>query len=161
MTRIRLSRRRFLAVAVLLPWCVGAAESASPLPLDFDPARDPARDLEIALRMAHTTGRRVLVEVGGEWCTWCHILDRFFEANPDLKRFRDANYIWLKVNWSPENQNEAFLRRYPAIPGYPHFFVLDPSGKLAFSQNTSELEAKKNYDPAAMHAFLVKWAPKR
>ena len=162
MTRTPLSRRRFLAVAaVLLPWCAGAAESASPLPLEFDPARNPARDLEVALRMAHATGRRVLIEVGGEWCTWCHILDRFFEANPDLRRFRDANYIWLKVNWSPENQNEAFLRRYPAIPGYPHFFVLDPSGKLAFSQNTSELEAKKNYDPASMRAFLVKWAPKR
>ena len=60
-----------------------------------------------------------------------------------------------------ENKNEAFLRRYPAIPGYPHFFVLDGNGRLAWSQNTSELEAKKNYDPAAMHAFLVKWAPKR
>src|SRR4029434_6330075 len=105
MTRTPLSRRRFLAVAaVLLPWCPGAAESASPLPMDFDPARDPARDLEVALRMAHAAGRRVVIEVGGEWCSWCHILDRFFEANPDLKRFRDANYIWLKVNWSPENQ---------------------------------------------------------
>jgi hypothetical protein len=27
------------------------------------------------------------------------------------------------------------------------------------SQDTDELEAKKNYDPAAMRAFLVKWAP--
>ena len=162
MTRTRLSRRRFLAAAaILLSLRSVEAESASPLPTSFDAARDPARDLEVALRMAQATGRRVVVEVGGEWCSWCHILDRFFEANPDLKRFRDANYIWLKVNWSPENQNEAFLRRYPAIPGYPHFFVLDPGGKLAFSQNTSELEAKKNYDPAAMHAFLVKWAPKR
>ena len=118
MTRSRLSRRRFLAAAALLLPLSMEAESASPLPTKFDAARDPARDLEVALRMAQATGRRVVVEVGGEWCSWCHILDRFFEANPDLKRFRDANYIWLKVNWSPENQ-------------------------------------------AAMHAFLVKWAPKR
>ena len=154
-------RRRFLAIAASLPFCAWAAESASPLPYDFDPRRDPAKDLEVALRIARAANRRVVVEVGGEWCSWCHILDRFFEANPDLKRFRDANYVWLKVNWSPENKNEAFLRRYPAIPGYPHFFVLDGNGRVAWSQKTSELEAKKNYDPAAMHAFLVKWAPKR
>jgi thiol:disulfide interchange protein len=157
----RLPRRRLLAIASALPFWAWAAEAASPLPVDFDPARDPAKDLEVALRIAHAANRRVVIEVGGDWCSWCHILDRFFEANPDLKRYRDANYIWLKVNWSPENKNEAFLRRYPAIPGYPHFFVLEANGRLAGSQNTSELEAKKTYDPAAMHAFLVKWAPKR
>ena len=161
MIRRCLPRRHFLAIAASLPLCVWAAGAASPLPYDFDPARDPAKDLEVALRIARAANRRVVVEVGGDWCSWCHILDRFFEANPDLKRFRDANYVWLKVNWSPENKNEAFLRRYPAISGYPHFFVLDGNGRLAWSQNTSELEAKKNYDPAAMHAFLVKWAPKR
>jgi len=157
------SRRRLLAIcaAWALTGPAVAAEPSSPLPTDFDPARDPARDLEVAQRIAHAAGRRVLVEVGGEWCSWCHILDRFFEANPDLRRYRDANYVWLKVNWSPENTNQAFLRRYPPIPGYPHFFVLDGNGRLAHSQASSELEAKKSYDAAAMYAFLVKWAPRR
>ena len=164
MLPIRFSRRRFLAVAAFLLPFRAEAQSASPLPMYFDPARDPARDLDVAVRMAQTTARRVLVEVGGAWCKWCRFLDQFFDANQDLKRYRDANYIWLKVNWSPENKNEAFLRRYPAIARYPHFFVLDASGKLAHSQNTDELEAKDakdTYDPAAMRAFLVKWAPKR
>ena len=84
------------------------------LPLDFDPARDPAKDLEVALRIARAAGRRVIVDVGGEWCSWCHIMDRFFAANPDLKRYRDANYVWLKVNWSRGEQE----RSVPApLPG--------------------------------------------
>src|SRR5262245_45435890 len=87
----RLPRRRFLTVAALLPFYAWTAEAASPLPVDFDPARDPAKDLDAALRIAHAANRRVIVEVGGDWCSWCHILDRFFEANPDLKRYRDAN----------------------------------------------------------------------
>ncbi len=163
MIRPSASRRRLLGVGVAwaLAGLARAAEPPSALPTDFDPARNPSRDLEVALRIAHAAGRRVLVEVGGEWCSWCHTLDRFFEANPDLRRYRDANYVWLKVNWSPENTNQAFLRRYPPVPGYPHFFVLDGSGRLAHSQATSELEAQKSYDPAAMYAFLVKWAPRR
>jgi len=161
MSLFRASRRRFLAIAAYVPLAAFAADPTSPLPADFDPARDPARDLEAALRIAHAAGRRVVVEVGGEWCSWCRVLDRFFEANPDLKRYRDANYIWLRVNWSTENRNEAFLRRYPQVAGYPHFFVLDAGGRLLHSQDTSQLEAKKDYDAAAMRAFLVKWAPNR
>lgn len=157
------SRRRFLVLVAAgsLPLSAAAAEPPLSLPTDFDPARDPAKDLDVALRIAHAAGRRVLVEVGGEWCSWCRILDRFFEANPDLRRYRDANYVWLKVNWSKENENKAFLRRYPAIEGYPHLFVLDGGGRLVHSQDTRELEATKTYDPAAMRAFLAKWAPKR
>ena len=156
------SRRRFLGLAIAA--CVSlpsfAADEPLALPFDFDPARDPTRDLDVALRIARAAGRNVLVDVGGEWCSWCHIMDRFFVANPDLKRYRDANYVWLKVNWSAENRNDAFLRRFPAIKGYPHIFVLDSGGRLLHSQETVELEAKKNYDPAAMRSFLVKWAPR-
>jgi thiol:disulfide interchange protein len=157
-----LTRRRFLSLAALcMPLSAIAAGETHVLPADFDPARDPAKDLDAALRIARAAGRNVLVYVGGDWCTWCHIMDRFFTANPDLKHLRDAKYVWLKVNWSKENKNEAFLRRYPAVAGYPHLFVLDASGKLLHSQDTAALETLKNYDPVAMRAFLVKWAPAR
>jgi len=160
-------RRRFLgltlgvALGACLPLASRGADQPVGLPFEYDPARDPAKDLEVALRIARAAGRRVLITVGGEWCSWCHIMDRFFAANPDLKRYRDANYVSLKVNWSAENHNDAFLRRYPAIKGYPHLFVVDANGQLLHSQDTEELETTKNYDPAAIRAFLVKWAPKK
>lgn len=158
----RRTRRRLLALASALPWLPAiAAETRAILPATFDPARDPAQDLDAALRIARAAGRRVLLDVGGEWCSWCHVLDRFFEANPDLKRYRDERFVWLKVNWSKENRNEAFLRRFPPIKGYPHFFVLDAKGRLLHSQDTGLLEAGKDYDPVAMRAFLVTWAHAR
>ena len=131
------SRRRFLGylLAVCLPVPAFAAEEPVKLPFEYDAARDPAKDLEVALRIARAAGRRVLIIVGGEWCSWCHVMDRFFVANQDLKRYRDANYVWLKVNWSTENHNDAFLKRYPAIKGYPHLFVLD-SGDVCCSRRT-------------------------
>jgi len=157
-----LSRRRFVAgaIALLAPLSAAATTEAQPLPYRFDPARDAARDLDIALRMARASRRRVLVEVGGEWCSWCHILDRFFAANPELKRIRDANFVWLRVNFSKENQNQAFLARWPKVAGYPHLFVLGADGRLLQSQDTAALEAGNDYDPGAVRAFLVRWSPR-
>ena len=158
----RLSRRGFVAgaCALLVPLRAAAATEAPALPYRFDPARDAARDLETSLRIARASRRRVLVEVGGEWCSWCHILDRFFTANPELKRLRDANFVWLRVNFSKENPNQALLSRWPKVAGYPHLFVLDASGRLLQSQDTAVLEAGNDYDPGAVRAFLVQWSPR-
>ena len=159
--RLTASRRRFIAAAcaLLVPLCARAVD-VRPLPAKFDPARDTGRDLETALQMARETNRRVLVEVGGEWCAWCHIMDRFFAAHPDLTRMRDANFVWLKVNFSKENPNETLLARWPKVAGYPHLFELDMDGQVLQSQDTSLLEAGKDYDLAAFRAFLVSWSPK-
>jgi thiol:disulfide interchange protein len=150
------SRRRFLAVACALAVAhrVEAATETAPLPVKFDPSRDASRDVEAALQLARTTNRRVLVEVGGEWCVWCHIMDRFFTANPDVKTLRDARFVWLKVNYSKENSNEALLARWPKVAGYPHLYVIDTDGRVLHSQDTSALEAGKTYDVAAFRKFL-------
>jgi hypothetical protein len=86
-------------------------------------------------------------------------MERFFAASPDLKKLRDSNFIWLKVNFSKENANQAFLARWPKVAGYPHLFVLDADGRVLKSQDTSVLEAGKDYDAIAFRAFLLEWAP--
>ena len=126
----------------------------------FDPSRDSVDDLRQAIADAQRTHRRILLDVGGEWCSWCHTLDRFFAAHADLMALRDQSFVWLKVNWSPENQNKAFLSRYPAISGYPHLFVLDQDGTLLHSQDTSVLEEGRSYNLDRMTGFLKKWAPR-
>jgi len=124
----------------------------------FDPARNADRDIAAAVAEAKRTGKRVILDVGGEWCGWCHTLDRYFAEHQDLQKYRDAHYVWLKVNMSPENENRAVLSRYPRINGYPHLFVLDQDGKLLQSQDTSPLESGSSYDLARMTEFLNKWA---
>jgi thiol:disulfide interchange protein len=125
----------------------------------FDPARDPFADLETAKVEAQRGGKRIILDVGGEWCSWCHLLDAFMEGDSQLRRFRDANYVWMKVNYSEDNENAAFLSRFPEITGYPHLFVLDAEGQLLHSQFTGELEKGKGYDRAKFDAFLKQWAP--
>lgn len=125
----------------------------------FDPARDPAADLETAKVEAQRGGKRIILDVGGEWCSWCHLMDAFMEGDSDIRRFRDANYVWMKVNYSEDNENAAFLARFPAVNAYPHLFVLDGNGELLHSQFTGELEKGKGYDRGRFFAFLRQWAP--
>ena len=65
----------------------------------------------------------------------------------------------MKVNYSNENQNEDFLKDYPAVPAYPHFFVLDSDGKFLHSQGTAELEEGRGYDERVFLEFLEQWQP--
>jgi thiol:disulfide interchange protein len=74
-----------IGVVALLLWGVQSETSrAQELPaysLGYDPARDPFADGREALRLARQTGRMVLIEVGGDWCSWCRVLDRFLNQH--------------------------------------------------------------------------------
>jgi thiol:disulfide interchange protein len=151
------SRIRCTAAAFLL-WSFAASAAVSGLPPKFDPARDAAGDVAHAVALARTQGKRVIVDVGGEWCTWCHVLDRFIAANDDVRGAIDAHYVWVKVNFSKQNENRALLARWPKVAGYPHLFVLDANGAVVLSQDTEALEGGRTYDKGRFLAFLVKGA---
>lgn len=145
-----------LVLALALSLC--AAPRAADLPTRFDPTRDAAADVAQAVAMAKADGKRVIVDVGGEWCSWCHILDRFIASHAEVRALIDARYVWVKVNVSKDNRNRAFLARWPRIEGYPHLFVLDAGGRLVHSQDTGVLESGKGYDEARFVAMLRKWS---
>jgi thiol:disulfide interchange protein len=123
----------------------------------FDPARDPEADVRVAVVEAKRTGKRILLDVGGEWCIWCRRLDTLFMKNVDLAEQLHAGFVTVKVNYSKENKNEKFFSAFPKVPGYPHLFVLDENGKLLHSQDTGGLESGKGYDPAKIVAFMNSW----
>jgi len=131
------------------------------VPLDkFDPMRNPFDDLILVVEEAKQSNRRILLDVGGEWCIWCHRLDEIIESNQELKDYLHNNFVVLKINVSKENKNEEFLKEYPAVKGYPHLFVLDMNGQFLHSQNTGDLEAGKGHDKNKILGFLKKWSGK-
>ncbi len=125
----------------------------------FDPNRNPFDDLKSTIEIARDSNKRIILDVGGNWCIWCHRIDAFMNRTEDVKSLLDKYYIVLKINFSKENKNEKFLSQYPAIEGYPHFFVLEKDGSLLHSQNTGELEKEKEYDAEKFVDFLNKWKP--
>jgi thiol:disulfide interchange protein len=146
-------------------WCAGAVQAqdgskSKYIPVTkYDPKRNAAQDIEDAIAEAKRTNRRILLEVGGEWCGWCHRLDQFFEAHPELTALRDKHYVTVKINFSEENPNKEVLSRYDPISGYPYIFVLDSDGKLVRSQETGVFEEGKTYVLERLTTFLTHWAP--
>jgi thiol:disulfide interchange protein len=166
MSRTRRVRANIALALFLVLLVLPAASGAQAAPDDsepadtFDPHANPVADLNRAIAEAQQTHRRILLDVGGQWCVWCKYLDQFFDSHPDLKDLRDKNYVWVKINFSRDNENRQFLSQYPAISGYPHIFVLTSDGRFYHSQETRPLEnGAKSYDPERTKDFLVKWAP--
>ena len=151
--------RNVAALVIVVASLAWAQSPASEKVEKFDPKRDAAKDIREAIAQARATGKRVFLDVGGEWCIWCHRLDTLFATHPDIDEFLHRNFVVVKVNYSKENKNEKVLSQYPKIPGYPHIFILDNEGKLLRSQDTGELESGKGHDPQKVLSFLKSWAP--
>lgn len=124
----------------------------------FDPKRNASADLQAAIIKATAENKRIILDVGGEWCGWCRIMDYYLIENKDLAKIVEENFVWLKINMSEENENTEFLSKYPEIKGYPHLFVLEKDGTLIHSQDTAELEEKKSYNKQKFTDFLTKWS---
>jgi thiol-disulfide isomerase/thioredoxin len=127
----------------------------------YDSARNPMTDLAATITRAKAEKKNILVQVGGDWCGWCHLMSTFIETNEKVRDTILANYLVMKVTENADNKNAAFLSQYPSIPGYPHLFVLDTNGKLLHSQGTAELEQGQGYNETAYLEFLNKWKPVR
>src|SRR5512146_51833 len=127
--------------------------------LEYDPKRDATKDIAAAVKEAQRTNRNVMLEVGGKWCVWCGYLDKFFNENTTIRQYRDEKYVMVKINYSPENKNQAVISKYGKVAGYPHIFILDPTGKLLYSEDTSKLEQGRGYNLTAVASFLKDWAP--
>lgn len=140
----------------------GAVKAKSYIPVhEYDSKRNAENDLKDAIAEAKRTNKRVILEVGGLWCSWCKILDNYFAKHKELLEYREKNFIMLKINFSPENENKTFLSQYPKIDGYPHIFILESEGTLLHSQNTGDLEEGKSYNFDKMFEFLKTWAPSK
>jgi thioredoxin-related protein len=138
-----------------------SAESpALPYMVDaYDPTRDPTADLARAVRVATERNKRILLQVGGEWCGWCKRLDQYIQDHPAVLDMLVEDFLIVKVNYGRENRNQNFLGQYPRIHGYPHIFVLESDGTFLHSQDTAVLEEGQTYAEEAVLEFLEEWLP--
>jgi len=159
----------FLSLLAILSLACGAlstpaGKKATPIPdsvlVDvYDPARNPAEDLQQAVVIAQNQNKRIMLELGGDWCIWCKFMDEFYASHNDILQFRADHYVLVKVNVSDKNMNEDFLSQFPAAAGYPHIYILDSDGTFLHSQDTVELEdGAESYVPDVFMAFLKEWS---
>ena len=89
-------------------------------------------DVRNALVQATRTGRRILLDVGGEWCIWCKRLDAFFlSRSPVVGRISciEGHLCVVKVNFRNGHTRGKALCYRRAIP-----ICCDDTGKLVESE---------------------------
>ena len=147
-------------LSMLIIPCSQAAEELPPYSKRYDDKWDPFTDAKSAIALAASTNRNLLIKIGGNWCTWCHKMDAFFQSNPDIYQSLHKTFVVLKINVSDSNANEKFMAALPPVLGYPHMYVSTNAGKLVLSKDTAELLENGDYSREKFLAFFDKWQAK-
>jgi len=132
-----------------------ACQQAEEPGIGYSPSANPATDLANARTVAASSGRKVLIIAGGDWCRWCHVLYRFLKQNPDVEAEMDKAFVVVKVYYGDDNTNEAFFSTLPEADGFPHFWVLSSNGTILKSISTGGLESgSDDYDRERFRQFI-------
>jgi thioredoxin-related protein len=147
-----------LLLTLLISTSLFAQTTKQPVTI-YNPKADAQAEINAAVAKAKKENKHVFIQIGGNWCSWCILFHDLVKATPELKGYLEQNYETVLVNYSPENKNEAVLKKlnYPGRFGFPVFLILDGNGKLIHTQNSAYLEEGKGHSVKKVMDFLKNW----
>jgi thiol:disulfide interchange protein len=123
---------------------------------------DAKKDIAGALAMAQATNRNVLLDFGANWCPDCQVLDIYMhdDANSPLV---DKYYILVHVDVGRMDKNlgVAYTFNVPISKGIPALAVVQPSGRVVYSQTHGEFNNMRAMQSGSLTEFLKMWKPSR
>ena len=135
------------------------AQLPTPLPTPYDSRRDAEGDLAATIAKAKKSGKQVLIDLGGNWCTDCRILAGVMEL-PELKPFVEKHYEVVSIDVGRFNKNMQIPARYgvPKLAGAPTILIVDTNGKLVNATNAADLADARSMNPQGIANWLARWA---
>ena len=145
-----------LVVVAAVSVCVG--QGAAKQKQIYNENVDAHAEIKEALEKARAEHKRVIVVFGANWCFDCHVLDEAFHR-PELASIIVAHYEVVHVDIGKGEKNQDLMNKYevPLKRGIPALAVLDPNGKLVYSQKNGEFENARAMSQGDFLAFLNKW----
>jgi thiol:disulfide interchange protein len=135
-----------------------AAKPAAAKPPVYDESADATKDVAAAITRATRENKRVLLQIGGNWCPWCRLLHDLFAENAPIATLLRNEYEVVNVDIGHGEKNKELLAKYAVkAKGYPYLAVLDANDKLVTQQETGALEDGPKHDPKKVIAFLTQW----
>ena len=127
----------------------------------YNPSANVKKELAAAVTKAKKEGKHVLIQVGGNWCSWCYRFHNFVAKDTALNRIEAENYVVYHLNYSKENKNLDALKSlgFPQRFGFPVFVILDGNGNRLHTQDSSLLEEGKGYNAEKVKSFFQSWSP--
>jgi len=127
----------------------------------YKPDEKAEAEITRAVSEAQKSVKHVLIQIGGNWCSWCARFHEFVKKDAQLDSLMNANYIVYHLNYSKENYNVKLLTKYnfPQRFGFPVFLILDGEGNLLHTQNSWYLEdGKTSYEREKVKSFFTEWS---
>ncbi len=158
-----------IATVLLVMILALACQAEAALKKVYNEDINPVEQIDQALAQAKSTGKFVICQVGGNWCPWCLRFADFIENDSDISKVVNDNFVYIHVNYNPRQsageekirQAAEMMKRLgnPARFGFPVFVVLDSTGKILHTQDSSFLEEDKSYSKEKTLRFFKNWTP--
>ena len=160
-----------LAVALLVAGCGagGAPATATPTRVPatpaptvepshlYDPNADARADVKAALAMARIDGKRVLLDIGADWCPDCHSLAADMEGTAGRALIEPAFHV-VRIDVGMFDHNLDVVSQYVQLVGIPTVVVLEPNGAMVgASTGTSSLANARVMTEEQVLAELAAW----
>jgi thiol-disulfide isomerase/thioredoxin len=139
------------------------AELKAPIPPPYDEKANADAALGRALKRAKANGKRVLIDLGGNWCGDCLVLSATMDR-PELRTFLNRHFEVVMVDVGQFDRNLQIPARYgfkDRLEGVPALLVVDPkSGKQLVSRaQITELANARAMSPQGLADWIAKWTP--
>ncbi|MGN6213356.1 thioredoxin family protein [Parafilimonas sp.] len=127
----------------------------------YNPKANAEKEIAAAVKLAKSTHKYVLIQGGGNWCSWCKRFSITVANDAKLDSIVNADFVVYHLNYSEENKNQKLFAKYgyPQRFGFPVFIVLDENGNRIHTQNSVYLEEGKGYNKEKIADFFTAWSP--
>jgi thiol:disulfide interchange protein len=118
-------------------------------------------DVDAAFARARHDGKRVMIDLGGNWCADCRILSGLMER-PELHAFLEKHYELVTVDVGRFNKNLDIPARFgitTRLEGVPAIIVATPDGRIVNPGRISAIEDARHMTPQALADWLAQWTP--
>ena len=134
---------------------------AKPLPLPYDEKADADAVIAAARTRATKSHKRLLIDLGGNWCLDCRILAGTV-ALPELRAFVDRHFEVVTVDIGRFDKNAQVAAHYGVkgrLAGVPAVLIVDPrTDRLVNMGHETALADARHMDPQALADWLAQWA---
>jgi hypothetical protein len=164
----------FVMLLAVLPFLAAAAfgaqapklalKSLAELPLveraPFAADADADKAVAAAFARAKKSGKRVLIDLGGNWCGDCIVLANIMRL-PEMKPFLAQHFEMVSVDVGRFDKNLQIPARFGItgrLEGVPSVIVAEPDGRFVNPGRVAALADARHMTPQAIADWLAQWA---
>jgi thiol:disulfide interchange protein len=149
---------------LFLTGCATAPHGSKGVQEIYDPHANGEQLLTAALGQAQRQGKRVLLDLGANWCSDSQTMARLLQSDPAIHRELQRHFILVMVDVNQKNganRNPEVIARFdnPIGRGIPVLLILAPDGTLLNRDPAERLRDDAHTAPETVLAYLRKWAP--